>query len=283
MAYSAVTVTDLSTEWNPILYGNTPDAPQDHQTGGAEGDLVGSMNVPFFYTAFDDGGTDNISDDTLSFRTRHGADENPDGFDGFMYIGIDADGDLVVDAFVGINNQGSNSDIYIATADPNSSNNSVDTLSIGTTTTYVQTSSTYDWRPVTEDDVPSASLDIDGDLTPNQKNDDSVDYYLSFQISFESLVNVLADEGINLTQDTALRYIVGTSTQPNSFNQDVGGLDGDDDFETPFEDIVVTDPDTGDPVDPFIPVTPTGEMVPEPTSSTFLLLSALFISFIRRR
>ena len=84
------------TGWTGIGYADPSlaDPGGDQQTGGVEGDLVGSAIIPFFYTAFDNNGTTgNLRDGTISFRTRHGGDSNPAGFGGALSIGIDANGD----------------------------------------------------------------------------------------------------------------------------------------------------------------------------------------------
>lgn len=282
-AHSAVTVVDSSTLWNPIQYGNTPDAPDDHQTGGAEADLVGSITVPFFYTVFDDANPGDLTDGTLSFRTRHGGDSASSGFDAVLFIGIDADNDFIIDAYVGIDNRGSTNDIFIATAE-GGANNSISTLSIGDMTTFSQTSTTYDWREVNNSDEPGDSLDIDGDLTA-KANDDQIDYYLSFQIDFNTLVQFLEDEaGITgVDQTTGFGYVVGTTSNPNVENQDIGGIDGNDDNfdpDTPFVDLVE---EGGGGTSTL--TTPTGVPIPipEPSTSLLLLLGLLSACSIRRK
>lgn len=52
------------------------------------------------------------------------------------------------------------------------------------------------------------------------------DYYLSFMIDFADLGAFLRTQSISITDTSALRYVVATSTQHNSLNQDLGGVQG---------------------------------------------------------
>ena len=277
-AHSAVTavIESSSKDWAAIGYGDnvTPDTPDDHQTGGVEGDLVGSMGVPFFYTLYNEG--------TLSFRTRHGGDADSAGFGGILYIGIDVNNDLTIDAYVGVDHQGNNTDVFIATAD-SGDNNSVSSLGyeVVTTSDHEEVDDIYNWREVGADDFdyPDPELDIDGALTPDKKNDDSPDYFLSFQIEFSELERVLGED-YDITTGTGFSYIAGTSTQPNSFNQDIGGINGNDENFDPdklFEDYNEDSGVTSNPT------TPTGLPIPEPSTSILLLISGLFMTAYRKR
>src|ERR1700746_3782438 len=79
-AATVVDVTSPTTNWTPVTYasGNS-DPSTDQQTGSEEGDIVGNTTHPAFYTAFGDAGTPSLTDGTIGFRGRLGADANPAG------------------------------------------------------------------------------------------------------------------------------------------------------------------------------------------------------------
>jgi hypothetical protein len=77
-ADATVNVGSPTTSWTTILYpNNSPDPSNDQQTGSSEGDIVGNAQHPSVYTAFGDAGTPSLTDGTLGFRIRVGADVNP--------------------------------------------------------------------------------------------------------------------------------------------------------------------------------------------------------------
>ena len=53
------------------------------------------------------------------------------------------------------------------------------------------------------------------------------DYFVSFVIPFADVVSALAAQGISGFNDAAvMRFVIGSSTQPNALNQDLGGPNG---------------------------------------------------------
>jgi hypothetical protein len=59
---------------------------------------------------------------------------------------------------------------------------------------------------------------VDGDLEN--------DYFLSFVVPFADLLAQLDPGGLlGLNQNSAFQYVIGTSSQANSFNQDISGPD----------------------------------------------------------
>lgn len=273
------------TGWTAISYSNPAlsDPSTDHQTGIAENDLVGSALVPFFYTAFDNNDTGgNLSDGTISFRTRHAGDSGKSGYNGTLTVGIDANSDGRIDGFVGVNNSGSADAIYLWNAGTSSSttNTSIASLELGTIAAppYTQTSTNFNFREVETGDLGAGvSLDLDGDAGAKAL----VDTYLSFSVDFGDLVTLLEDgilansgEVVTIDENSNFQYIVGTSNNANNFNGDTGGLDGE-----IGEDTLFSDPNA--PTSQ--PFTPTGSAaVPEPSSTAFIaLLGSLF--FIRRK
>jgi hypothetical protein len=287
--------------WNAIIYGTIADVPVDYGTGQPETDLVGtdvdgSVSVPFFYTLYDD--TNDIFDGgSISFRTRHAGDDQGDGFKQELIIGILADGDSTIDAFVGIDKQdGAYIAAPILSSDPNDPKNTnvlnIDIDNKGSDyRTYGTDSSIYDWGKVSEysdiDPNDIAIIDLDNQVVKNEgkKGVTREDHFLSFTVPYQVLVDTITlstGQPVD-AESTGFRFVVATSTQPNKINQDVGGLSGEGSYDIDFNDIVVID-ENGNPVDPFVPTTPTGvALVPEPSSSMLLLTGALGLCGMRRR
>lgn len=211
-----------TTGWTPIVYAGTlPDWADDQGTGQPEADIVGNLSHPAFYTAFDDAGTAALTDGMLGFRIRIGAEENPAGFNKIAAVGVDANLDGALDVYVMVQNTGAGADrnaIFNAGATANTSPSSVSITSTGAT--YAQTSLNYDWSAVTVTIDPSATLlDVDAD--------GAVDRFLSFAVPFQDLVNRLSLLGISgVDQNTPFQYVLGTSTNAGTLNQDYGGPNG---------------------------------------------------------
>src|SRR2546430_15466617 len=183
-ASMTVDVTSPTTNWTTITYGNNyPDPSNDQQTGSTESDIVGNIDHPSAYVAFGDAGTPSLIDGTLGFRIRLGADQNPVGFKGALFVGIDANGDGVLDLFIGVNNSGSADTIGIW--NPGSGANiSPNTTSIVSAplASYTITALNYNWTAVntTIDPTVGTATDINGD----GKND----YILTFSVPFADLI-----------------------------------------------------------------------------------------------
>jgi hypothetical protein len=217
---SVVDLTAPTTSWTPILYSsNNPDPSNDQQTGASEGDIVGNAQHPSAYTMFGDGGTPSLTDGTLGFRIRLGADTNPTGFKTALFVGIDGNNDGKIDLFLGVNNSGSADTVGIW--NPGTGGNvSPSTTSIVSTplVSYTPTASNYHWSAVTTVNDPSVgtATDLDG----GGQND----YFLGFAIPFSDVVAQLAALGITFDQNSTLSYVIATATQANSLNQDLNGV-----------------------------------------------------------
>lgn len=221
---SLVDITSPTTTWTPVLYANNnPDPSKDQQTGSAEGDIVGNALNPSVYTTFGNAGTPSLTDGTLAFRIRLGADVSPGGFKTAMFVGIDANSDGALDLFLGVNNSGAANTIGIW--DPGSGLNiSPSSTSIVSTplVSYVQTGANYSWMQVTATNDPNATsfdLDAGGVSEP--------DFFLSYSIPFADVVAQLAANGITgFNENSSMSYVVATATQANSLNQDLNGVAG---------------------------------------------------------
>ena len=215
-----VDVTSPTTDWTPVTYGsNNPDPSNDQQTGAGEGDIVGNASHPSVYTAFGDAGTPSLTDGVLGFRVRVGADDNPAGFKGALFVGIDANGDGALDLFIGVDNSGSSDKIGIWNPG-NGANTSPSTTSIvaAPLVSYTITALNYYWTSVNTTIDPSvgAATDLNGD--------GKTDYFLTFSVPFADVVAQLAAKGITVNQNSTFNYVVATATQANSLNQDLNGV-----------------------------------------------------------
>ncbi len=222
-AASLVDVTAPTTSWTVIRYtNNNPDPAADQQTGSRESDIVGNVLQPAAFTMFGDAGTPGLTDGTLGFRIRVSEDSNPSGFKAALFVGLDANGDGALDLFLGVNNSGSAD--TIALWNPGTgANTGPSTTSIVSPPmrTFVPLSGTnYQFAPVTAINDPTAggSLNLDGGTTGN-------DYFLSFSVPFFEVVTALGNRGITgVNQNSNFTYVIATSNQDNSLNQDLNGI-----------------------------------------------------------
>lgn len=223
---SLVDVASSTVGWTGIRYGgnNGYDPIIDQQTGSAEGDIVGNAQNASVYTFFADRNTPSKTDGDLAFRIRLGADVSPNGFKTAAFVGIITNrASGKIDLFVGVNNSGQTNSIGIYSPG-NGLNISPSTTSIGSTplVSYTETASNYSWMPVTLTSDPTCTnTDIDGG-GPNEP-----DYFLTFAVPFSDIVAQLAALGISgITEDSSFSYVIATSTQGNSLNQDLNGVNG---------------------------------------------------------
>lgn len=263
LASGAITVNSSSLEWT--AFAGNYDFLGDQQTGQPSADIVGSGTNYGFYMAFDDNGASFSTDGDLAFRIRFdapGDNKNPANFKSVVWIGIDADLSGSIDVFLGLSDSGNTTDLVIRDAG-GGFNTSPSTTSISNTDYWTTTadSNNYSYRAV--------DFNTDGGTTNDITGTGDPDYYLSFVVPFQQIVNFLATaEGgsMTITDQSQLRYVVATSTQTNSLNQDLGGVDGG------INSTVRWDAPGGG----FTPV-------PEPSSGLLALGALTAALFIRRR
>ncbi len=218
----AATVSAPSKEWTALL-GNY-DFIEDQQTGLAEGDIVGQGSDYGFLVTYNAIGAGGTPVATFGFRLRldtHGGNENDIKFNRAAWLGIDADLNGSIDVFLGVDMSGNSSvlGIYSPGTGANTSPGST-SIDSAAYRSYAINSSNYNYRPV--DYVTDGGTT--NDLTPGRGVDP--DYYLSVLVPFADLAGFLAGKNIQINEQTPLRYAAATSTQGNSLNQDLGGVNG---------------------------------------------------------
>lgn len=218
-----ISPTSPTSLWTAVLYANGfPDAFSDQQTGGKEADIVGNATHPSFYKLFYDGGTAaNLIDGQLAFRLRLAQQENPPGYTGGAFVGLDGNSDGALDIFIGVNNQGSGDKIGIWDAGTGLNiSPSTTTIQSPSRFSYTPSAANYNWSAVSFARDPAATtLDVDAGA--------STDYFLTWLVPFADVVAGLAANGIaNFNENIALGLVAATATQDNSLNQDLNGAAG---------------------------------------------------------
>lgn len=225
---AVVDVDGPTTGWEILNYPYTPqpDYLNDHQTGIPEGDIVGNHgagNEPAIYTQFDDWGTDSLTDGTFGVRVRLGEDSGPAGYSNYFFMGIDVDYDQQLDVAIGYKGKKTQK-VGIWEFGPGL-NESPQTTSVN-----VPSLAAYDRTPVDGDNFSFIPVDATSDPTATNYDlyGDGTDMFLSYSIPFADLVAALEGLGyIGFNETWSVAYVIGTSTQENAYNQDLGGPNGD--------------------------------------------------------
>jgi len=226
---AAITLTSPSSDWNPVNYpGVVSDSVTDEGTD--ERNLVGRIGptspdttpiaLPAIYKAYENG--------NMFFRTRIGGDKKSDlQFGEVLWFGVSINGitndpdetatDL--DVFIGVDGKGGQLGVYTAGTGAN--------ISPGTTTIGAASwSEPLDYT--TNTNIHLAPVTIDGLVAPDTDLDSNgTDYFVSFTLSFSNFAAAVFDiTGVTINEGTGLGLIVSTSTQVNSLNKDLNGVDG---------------------------------------------------------
>jgi hypothetical protein len=268
-AQAQISPTSPTTNWTPVLYPpsnpTTPDPFSDQQTGSKEGDIVGTTNVASLYTRFYNGGTPSLTDGQLAFRLRLAEEQNPPGYSGAAFIGVDGNNDGRLDIFLGVNNSGSTAQIGLWRAGTGANTSpSTTTIQSPASISYVETSVNYSWTPVNATiDPTTMSYDID--------NGGRTDHFLTFVVPFADLVAMFATNGIaGINENSVFTYVAATATQDNSLNQDLNGVNGGVNSASTWQQLGAL----------TTPLTATGTTVPEPSTWALIALggAALILS-----
>ncbi len=279
---NSILVTSPNTSFNVVPFPNQNDFFNDQQTGSnghAGQDIVGNASNPGFLTAFD--GT------FVYYRVRLGATDmkqNNPKYAGVFWIGIDGNGDGKLDLFLGVNNSGSLTEIELR-APGSGLNNSPNTTTIANVlpANKIQENATnYSYLPVSTTLQPGLT---NFDLNANG----GTDAFLTIQIPFfgapgtATLQGAMASLGkVNITSNSPLSYVIATSTNGNSLNQDIGGInDKTANLTQTYTQLGAITPPLFPSGQPYVPPTPT----PESSSITLagLGLALLLIGRSRRR
>jgi hypothetical protein len=234
-AYADILAINLSgptTSWVAVQPAGTNqfDFIDDEQANNDEGDLVGNSTHPMFYLQFDPVGITSNTDGTLAFRVRIAGDTGSpaSGFGRNLFLGVDANGDGRIDLFIGVNRTGSNNQLWILSPGTGTNDspatttidnaNPLKTIPIVTT----GTGQNFDYREVT-----NGPTGTDPNATNTNLFGSTPDYFVSFSVPFQDVVNALTSVGITgVTDQSAIRFVIATATQENSLNQDIGGVQG---------------------------------------------------------
>ncbi len=281
-AHAAISLAGPSVGAGWIALGANYDFLEDQQTGSPASDIVGTAASPGFFTAFDNAGTPSLTDGSIAFRVRldaAGGTNNDPKFDRNLWVGIDADLNGSVDAFIGVATQGQTTTlgIYDSGTGLNTSPNTTTIAPLTQTYTYAAGPTNYNYRAVS---TPGDGGTLN-DLTPGGTD---TDYYVSCLVSFADVATFLTAQlplifnaGNQFTENTPLRYVLATSTNSNTLNQDLGGIDNK----------TANLAQTWTALGGFSPtITGSGQLVVVPELSSSLLAvvaSALSFSFHRRR
>ena len=271
-----VLVGGPTTAWSPIVYSSvTPDFPLDEQATSLDADLVGDADNPSLYKAFWDGGTAlDKTDGQIAFRLRMAGDQNPAGFKGTAYVGIDVSGEGSIDLFVGVVNAGGVAEVGIWAAGEGL-NTAPNNTTIESTPEYSAsfTGSNYNWSPVDSMIDPGVTnTNIDGSSGGGGNH---TDHFLSFVVPFAELVEAsLPFVSGGIDEYSILTFIAVTATQANSLNGDLNGVSRNYDGSSSWTELGILS-DTYSAQSPVV--------IPEPGVLVLLIAGGCGIGVLRRR
>ena len=263
-----VPVGSSTADWIAVSYRNAvSDAAADNQANIADLELVGNVDNAAFYTRFEDNGPDDPTDGAVGFRMRMSGDQGSRLFHGNTWVGMDVNRDGSLDLFLGANDQ----QLSIHALDGGTADSPQNTrIAKDPLWSTPTTSLNYSWTPVTfELDPTATSLDID--------NEAGNDYFITFSIPFVEVILAIESLGIveSFDDTSTVSYIAATSTQGNTLNSDINGIEGGVNSPVTWQDSEVISDESdldGNPV------------VPEPATAALILgLGAAGFVLLRRR
>lgn len=269
--FGAIPLNSPTTDWYAITYPGAArtDYINDEQTGINESDLVGSApGVTPVQTAF----YFDFDGIQIGYRVRLDGDSNPPGYTGAIWVGMMLDGNDSVDLFAGVIRKGPTNQIGFYKPGTGANVSPSTTTIVDDSPLYSETisASNYLWTPVTvgpsgNDPVTGGTADISGD--------GNTDYFATWVLSFSALQTAAASQGFTVTSSTPIRFVVGTSEQGNSMNQDLNGTSGNTTSTSTFASLGAVSPT----------VTAGGGVVPEPATLGMVAIALPIIFGASRR
>lgn len=270
---AAIALNSSTAEWYAITYigAAQTDFVSDSRTGIDEADLVGSvvgaspLQTAFYYRY------DSVSDQ-VGFRLRVASDSNPPGYTGALWVGFMFDAGDSIDLFTGYINKNSTNTLGFYDPGAGANTSPSTTTVVDNTPLYseVVTASNFLWTPVTVG--PTGNDPVTGGIN-DIGSYGGVDYFATWVLSFNSLRAAALTQGFTITSSSAFRFVVGTSEQPNSMNQDLNGVSGGTTSTSTFATLGAVSPT----------VTSLGGVIPEPSSSLLAMLGMMALLARRRR
>ncbi|MEK7422645.1 MAG: Ig-like domain-containing protein, partial [Actinomycetota bacterium] len=222
-------VIDLSsgTGWKTLMTGAVFDPTHDQQAQKATTDLVGDATHGVLYQQYDDRGTATEADDEIAYRIRIGGSDSGGSFSSVMILGIDADLNGDIDIFITVQDNAVDGIklFYPGTG----ANTSPNTTSTEASTNFLGFITQSNFIAVSASNDP----DFNGNVDIGAFN--GPDFFLTWKMPFSMITSQVAETniagnpagGIAITKDSSLRYVIGSSTQTNAFNSDLGGVGAD--------------------------------------------------------
>lgn len=271
--YAMIPVLSSSDEWAVVPYpGVTSDYPSDEQATSVDRDIVGDANHAAFYTRFDDGATPaNFTDGEIGFRLRMAGDKPPEGFGGQVWVGADINQDGALDFFIGASD--SLISIHAAGADLNTSPSTTSIVATPIWSTPTNALN-FSWTAVTSAlDPTTTNFNLDG-----SKKKNSEDFFLTFTLPFQEMVNAVAMLAGSplLDEHSAIAYVAATSSQGNTLNADINGIQGNLRSPLSWSDLGAISPALRMDGQLYNPV-------PEPSTAVLLVAAAAVIFVVQRR
>lgn len=262
VTFGAIPLNSPTTDWTAVTYIGSAqtDYIDDEQTGINESDLVGSaVGVTPVQTAFyfDYDGV------LIGFRVRVDGDSNPPGFTGAIWVGLMLDGNDSVDLFAGVIDKGPTEEIGFYSPGTGA-NISPSTTSIEDDVAIFSqpiSGSNYLYTAVTvgpsgNDPVTGGTSDVGGD--------GNTDYFVTWVLPFSELQASAASLGFTgITEDSQMRFVVGTSEQGNAMNQDLNGTSGNTTSTSTFTTLGAVSPT----------ITAGGGVIPEPGTLSYAVVA----------
>jgi hypothetical protein len=279
-AFGAIPLNSPTTDWTAVPYVGAArtDYLDDEQTGINESDLVGSapgaaaLQTAFYFDF------DGVS---IGFRVRVDGDSNPPGYTGAIWVGLMlGTNDDTVDLFAGVINKGPTSQIGFYKPGPGANVSPSTTTIVDGSPLYAEniSASNFLWTAVTvgpsgNDPVPGGTANIS---SGGSKGDKDNDYFATWVLPFSQLQAAAAslpNGGFTVTSSTPIRFVVGTSEQANSMNQDLNGTSGNTTSASTFATLGAVSP----------VVTASGGVVPEPAVVGLVAVAVPLVFGMRRR